>query len=135
MFARALMPESTPLPTPNSRSESMTESARSFQASAFGPSAHEVAGRHANLLLMSLMDDLRSHNHCREFSAKEMMVAYGELCAEQNLTPRSWNSVAAALAKHLKTRGRPLKTYRRFIDKNGKDRRGRVYVIPTELPT
>lgn len=129
------MTESAPLPMSSPRLNSVAESVRPFQTSAFGPSALEVAGGHAKLLLVSLIDDLRGDNRCREFSAKELMAAYGELCAEHNLTPRSWNSVGAILAKLLRKRGRPLKTYRRYVDRNGKDRRCRVYVIPDELPT
>lgn len=134
MFARALTPESTPLPMSNPRLGSVAESVRPFENSALGPSARDVARHHAKLLLASLIEDLQGENRCREFSAKEMMAAYGELCAERNLMPRSWNSVASALAKLLRKRGRPLKTYRRYVDKNGKDRRCRVYVIPDELP-
>jgi hypothetical protein len=134
MFARTLMAEPTPLPMPNSQSESMMESVSPFQNSAFGPSAQDVAKRHAEMLLLSLIDDLRGCLE-REFSAQEMMTAYGEVCAENVIAVRPWNGVANQLAKLLRKRGRPAKTYKRYVDKNGKDRRRRVYVIPNAMPS
>lgn len=139
MFARmekqsiGSMSESMPISTSVPRLEPMPESVSSRKVSALGASARDVAKRHSRLLLASLISELSDEDD-RTFSVHEMMTIYGEWCAEQNLLPRPWNSVAASLAKIISMRGRPVKTYHRFVDCNGRDRRRRCYEIPRQVP-
>ena len=60
----------------------------------------------------------------------DLKASYNDMCFELGLQrPRPWKSVAAAFAEMTRLPGRPLKTYRDWINHRGETRSRRVYIL------
>lgn len=90
----------------------------------------ELAVRHAERLLERLLAEWGAGEKIRYES---VAIEYGEMCRAMGVNPRPWNQVGRHLALLTRKKGKPKKSYQPWIDRTGKKKQLRMYVLPLQV--